>query len=1027
MFHLLIKRPKVTLTFLTLLIIIGVLTAFQLSKREIPEISVNVGTITTVYPGAVPELVERSITNPLEEELESINGIKEMTSVSGAGISSIVLELTDDVDRDKVFSDVRQAVSDTSNSFPEDALNPVVNSDIQTGALSSYHIVSDDRELLQEQRELLLSWQKEIEKIDGVRKVSFKGIMEDQYLLTLDQEKMDENQILFPDILTSINKELEITPLGSQEIDNVNKQLSLNHIENIEEIEKVFVKTSSEGEDIFIGDIATLELVPKEKPSLVQYNDTPALSMTVLQEKGVDIPSLHNKVNEKVEELASDLPDNTELDMYYTQNTIVGKIFTDLGTSFLISILVVVLVTLLGLNVNSAILVAIAIPSSIALGLIPLPYMGVDLNQISIIGMIIALGILVDDAIVINDNIRRRYVLGDKPLEGALKGSKEVRVSIITSTLAIVFTFLPLTFITGSNGAFIRALPSVLITTIIGSTIIALTIVPIFLVWRQKRFEEKAKKKNRKMRDGLLGKPLEALAAWYSEKILKKVVKFPMRVGLSVLIFCTLVYGLVPFIPVVFFPSADREEVTITVTLPPGETIESTDDYLSEMRSFLEEEDKNIYEVTTFVGTSEPGLFGSVVSNPGENIGQLVLRVERESQSASETIERWEDTLRERYSDAVISMSTIEAGPPVGAPIAITVSGEELDELMSAVDEMKEDITGIDGSGAVLDDVGKPRPTITYVPVREELQKHGITPSEISEQIRLITDGVPMGTYDNGVTSRDFTIKLDGVEAGKAVDLEEIELPSKTQAAQGPPELVPLSDLLSVEEGEEIQSIPHTDGERTVTIRTYPKDEQKAQVEEEIQKLADEYTTDSISVSVGGESSARSDFFVEIGKLFIIVVFLIYLLMVVQFNSLRIPLLIMSSVYLAVSGAMIGLFITQTGLGFMAMMGIVSLAGIVVRNATVFIEFMEQRLNEGASLVEAVVESGQARLRPVVLTAVTSMGALLPIAFSGDVLFTPLAISIISGIFFSTIFTLLFVPAFYTLIKRKKVNSTEEG
>ena len=1020
MFDAIIKRPKVTMTFLVLLIIIGALTALQLPKREIPEISVNVSTVTTIYPGANPELVERTVTNPLEEKLEDVKGITEITSVSGSGISTIVLELDDKEDRNQILSEVRQMTADVSQTFPENVFTPEVNSEISAGTLSSYHILSEDREVLQNQTELMMEWKKELEKIEGVREVSFKGLPEDQYELLLDSERMKEKGIIFPDITDAINNELNITPLGSQEVEEEKKQLLIDHINTIEEVEKVYIKLDGEGNEVFVGDIGSLKLVPKEKPNLVTFQDTPAVSMTIYQEAGVDIPSIHKVVDEKVRKLAEDLPSEVSLDEYYTQNTIVGKIFKDLGISFLISIIVVVFVALLGLSANSALIVAIAIPTSILLGLIPLPYMDVDINQISIIGMIVALGILVDDGIVISDNIRRRYKLGDRALQGALRGAKEVRVSIITSTLAVVFTFLPLTFIGGSNGAFIRALPTVLITAIIGSTIIALTLVPIFLVWRQKQVEKKSV--TAKQREGLLDKPLNSIANWYSEKILKKIVKFPLRVGFLVLAFCTLVYGLVPFIPVVFFPSADREEVSVTVTLPPEITLEQTENFLYDMKTFMEKEDPTIYEVTTFAGTGEPGLIGSPMSNPGENSGQLVLRVDKEAQSAEQTIDKWQDTLREKYADAIISMRTIEAGPPVGAPIAITVSGDQLQELMDTVTNMKEDLSNIEGSGAVIDDVGESRPTIVYTPNRDEMQRHGITTNEISQQIRLLTDGVPMGSYDDGTQSRDLSIKIDGVKQGEEINLEEIELPSQATSVQGPPELVPLSSLITLNEGEEIQSIPHSDGQRTVTIRTYPKDNQKSEVEKEINQLAEKYSSDSIDVSVGGESSARTDFFIEVGKLFIIVVFLIYILMVVQFNSLRIPLLIMSSVYLAISGAVIGLFITQTGLGFMAMMGIVSLAGIVVRNATVFIEFMEQRLQEGADLIDAVIESGEARLRPVLLTAVTSIGALLPVAFSGDVLFTPLAISIISGIFFSTIFTLLFIPAFYTVIKRKKAN-----
>jgi multidrug efflux pump subunit AcrB len=432
--------------------------------------------------------------------------------------------------------------------------------------------------------------------------------------------------------------------------------------------------------------------------------------------------------------------------------------------------------------------------------------------------------------------------------------------------------------------------------------------------------------------------------------------------------------------------------------------------------------DEDIYETTIFAGSGEPGIFGSTVSNSGENTGQIVLRVDREKKSAAETIEEWQPKLREENPDGVIMLSTIEAGPPVGAPIALSVVGEDMNELMETVKGLKMEIYGLDGSGVVIDDVGTPLPTINYVPNREAMEEHGITAQEISNQIRLKTEGIPVGSYEAGKERETLTIIQDLMDEGETLNLENLELPSKLATTEfGAPVLVPLSELVTREETEALPLIPHKNGDRTVTVRVYPGDKDKQKLEKQVEEIADSYETESTSISVGGESSARSDFFIEVGKLFIIVVFLIYILMVIQFNSLRLPLLIMSSVYLAISGAVIGLFLTQTGLGFMAMMGIVSLAGIVVRNATVFIEFMEQRLQEGATLSEAVLDSGKARFRPIVLTAFTSIAALIPIAFSGDVLFTPLAISIISGIFFSTFFTLLFVPAFYFVIKRRKV------
>ncbi|WP_257008339.1 efflux RND transporter permease subunit [Bacillus sp. FJAT-45350] len=294
---------------------------------------------------------------------------------------------------------------------------------------------------------------------------------------------------------------------------------------------------------------------------------------------------------------------------------------------------------------------------------------------------------------------------------------------------------------------------------------------------------------------------------------------------------------------------------------------------------------------------------------------------------------------------------------------------------------------------------------------------------EVSEQIRLRTEGIPVGNFDDGLNFRDMRLTVDEQVVGESLDLSALGIPSRATQQEGVPSvIVSFDQFIEEKEVELIQRIPHSNGERTVTVRVYPN-EGANNLEQQINETVDEYSlADGYTISIGGETEARSDFFIEVGKLFLVVIFLIYIVMAVQFYSLTTPILVMSTVYLALSGAVIGLFITQTGLGFMAMMGLVSLAGIVVRNSIVLIEFIEQRMREGMDLIEAVIESGRARLRPILLTALTAIGALIPIALSGDVLFTPLAVSIISGIFFSTFFTLLIVPALYMWIASKKKN-----
>ncbi|PYZ97423.1 acriflavin resistance protein [Alteribacter lacisalsi] len=1027
MFNAVIKKPKITLMFILVVTIIGALTYTQLPQREIPEVTFDIGTIGTVYPGASPEQVERQITSPLEDELVNLDGIADMSSVSTSGFSNIVIEISESADRERVFSEIRQTVSDVSADFPSEVQTPDLSEEVQLGALSSYHLLSEDRENLYELNGMLDDWEQQIQAIPGVQGTLVKGIPSEELVIDIDYDALLEEGLQIPDVITALEEELNTAPLGVERIDDENVQLAIPQTQEIEALEDLSIGLNFSDEPVLLSEVGTISIERVENEDLITYENTPAASFTVIPDDGVDIPGLNETVDERINALAADLPAEVELDQFYTQNTIVQQIFGDLALSFLFAIIAVVLVTLLGLNLSSAAIVALAIPVSILIGLVPLPFMGVDLNQISIIGMIIALGILVDDAIVVGDNVQRKYQEGLSPVEGAIEGTKEVRTSIITSTLAIVFTFLPLVFITGANGDFIRALPSVLITTILASTVIALSLVPIYLIWRQKRKERKDKGRKAANEEpavkvGLLGKQIDKLADWYSGKILRRVVKHPLKVAISGLVFCILCYGLIPFIPVVFFPSADREEVTVEVRLPAGTPIDQTEEILFDMADTILAEDEAIYETAIYAGDGLPPLFGEGMTNTGEETGEILLRTDREIQSAEETISRWTEPLQDAYPDAVIELGTIEAGPPVGAPIAIKIQGPEMDELKTIRDEMMDYISSLPETATVVDDLGDDRPVVLYEPDRELMEENGITLNQISEQIGLATEGIPLEDFDDGTSSIPMQLIVNG--DNDELVLDDFVIPSQASGDGGAPDLISLEDLVSETRTEQTPLIARENGDRTITVRVFPSDDGQQDLEEQIESYVEDTVTASgfdndYTISIGGETEDRDDFFVELATLFLVVIFLIYIVMAIQFYSLLMPFLIMSTVFLAITGAIIGLFITQTGLGFMAMMGIVSLSGIVVRNSIVLVEFIEQRRRAGVPLEDAVVNAGNVRLRPILLTAITAIAALLPVAFSGDVLFVPLSISIISGLLFSAVFTVVLVPAFYMVLKRR--------
>ncbi|MEI2663046.1 efflux RND transporter permease subunit [Rossellomorea sp. LJF3] len=1006
-----LKRSKIVLIFILLFVIIGIFTFIQLPQREIPETSVNIGTVTTVYPGATVDSVERTITNPIESSLQSIGGIKEISSSSAAGFSTIIVEVEDGEDKKEVFGDVRQAVSDASTSFPEEVFDPEVNESTVKMPIVSYHLVSDNKESLLELDDEVSRWKEEVEDLSGVSSVTVKGLPEEEIKIELKKEELKASGLNPSSVMNAINDEYYPTPLGKQEVDNEVVQLTVDHFTTLDEMRELFVGKNPKGESILLGDIANVKVSPKEVKDIVTFEGKPSLSFTAFVQPGEDIPTVDERVSDKVDELSDSLPAGVELVPYYSQASTVTDIFDGLFKSLAISVVAVILTTALGLTISGAFVVALAVPISVLMGLIPLPFAGVDLNQISVIGAIIALGILVDDSIVVNDNIQRRYKLGDGALMGAITGVKEIWVSIVTSSFAIVFTFLPLIFLSGGNGAFIRALPTVLITTIIASTLVALIFVPIMRYFLYSKTKKKVSDA-----PGLLGKPLNKIADFYADTVLKKFSKRPFIVSAIGLVFTTAIFGLIALTPFEFFPSADREEVTVDVTLPIGTPIEETSNTLEEIEKLLKT-DEGVYETSSFAGTGLPNLFNSSLSNSGQNTGQLVARVDRKNQTAQGLIDEWTDKLRKEYPEAKIFMETIQQGPPAGAPVTVTVSGPDMDRLIELRDKISTEINSLD-TELVVDNVGKMEPTIVYEPNREKLKENGITINDVSQQLRLATEGIPMKSFDNGVTKRDMTLLLEGNEG--EVDLSSLEVPAEAANPPGPPNLVSLNELVTPEKKEELQLIPHKDGERAITIRAFPGEEEnyKENVQEIVKDVRKDLDDNNYSITLGGENEAQNDFFAEITILFIIVIFLVYLLIALQFNSLSLPFLVLVAVYLAIAGAILGLFVTQTPISFLAVMGMVSLTGIVVRNSVVLIEFIEQGLQSGMSVKEAVVESGRTRLRPILLTALTSIVALIPVAVSGDALFTPLAVTIISGILFSAVLTLIIVPMMYMVFHR---------
>ncbi len=1025
-----LERSKLFIFLILILMLVGVYTFLTLPQREIPETPPGLVLISTILPGAEPEKVETSITNPIERQLQSIDGIASMNSISANSASIITLEIEDGIEPDGLINSIQQQAQRAAGSFPDQAQDVSVEKLDLTFPLVSYMFYGDEEELAQLE-EPLAKLSDEVEAVSGVAGTQVKGLNGEQVVIELDGDALAENQLQPFEVLQSLQQANQPLSLGTHSDGEQQFVLTVQQSQGIEKLRKLQVGQTA----VPLADVASVELTEVQADDIVTFEGESSVSYTVFLQTGQDVPSVDDRVSEVIDGFNEDLPAGISAERYVSQAENVNEIFSTLYISLLIAVLAVLIVTTAGLTLYGAFAVALTVLASVLIGLIPIPSLGVDLNQISVIGLIIAIGILVDDSIVVNDNIQRRYKLGDNTLTGAINGVKEVYPSIVSSSLAIVVTFSPLLLLSGGNGAFIKALPSVLITTILASTVLSITLVPMMQYLRTKR-------KKRKISDtpGFLGKPLEKLAQVYSEKVLKGVLKHPWLTGVGGLVIATALLSLALFTPFEFFPEADREEVTMNVRLAEGTTIEETDAFIQEVTQEVASEDEDVNETAVFTGEGLPNLFAASMDNTGANTGQVAFRIDREATSASAFIDKWQPELRERYPDAEIFLDTIVQGPPVGAPVTVTATGEDINELAALRDSLEEEML-TNGASVVTDNLGAAVPAIEYVPEQETLEDNGIALSTVTNQLQLLTQGVPLYTLYEGQTPYQVILKQAGITEGETIDLSAFSLPASSAASDeeaqdgeagppaaaqpGPPELIALDELLTAQETTTLAQVPHQSGDRAITLRAFGEaDDFEAQMLEIVDNARADLPA-GYELSTGGENSDQEAFFAEIGILFLVVLLLVYLVIAFQFKSFGLPFLVLIAVYLGISGAILGLFLTQTPLSFLGVMGIVSLTGIVVRNAVVLIDFVEvRRLTGDFDIKEAIIESGYARIKPIVLTSLTSIVALLPVALSGDPLFEPLAVTIIAGLMFSGIFTLVMIPALYYLFNRKDKKQT---
>jgi multidrug efflux pump subunit AcrB len=1029
-----IRKKNITILIFVIAVIGGIYGFFTLPMQESPDITSYTAVVTTVLPGGTPETVEKTVTKEIEEHLKEMQGIKAITSDSRDSVSIVTVELKKDQKPKEKWDELRKKVDNAAAKLPDEAQKPQVNDDLAKNFIQTINITANSFAELYAARATIEDLQNTLKTIDGVADVTVIGLPQKQVRVDLDTQKLFNYGVSWGQVAAAIQANQDKTPLGNLNSDNHSYQLVLSEQYDAANLNNIAVAATQAGDALYLRDVGQAYLTTEEAGHYVYHNGKPAINLTLTSEAGNDVPSTQKKVNDKLAAFEKSLPAGLQYENLYSADEHLREMFFRLAREMLAAILAVIFICSLGLSLVNALIIALAIPISMAISLLAAPIFDVTFNQLTIFGLIVVLGILVDDAVVVNDNIERHLQIGQPVDEAAIRGSKEVFTSIVTATLATICTFLPTAYMQGMLGHFIRPLPVIVCVSMLASMVMSLTIIPIFRQWHGRRggleraglirkglIRKGAKATEADAADdkspGLLGKQISRLINWYADKYMPRILKKPVQAVLLSAFVTILAYSLVLVTPIQLFPTADRGEFLINIANQTGSSIAATDEVVRGVADWVSSQ-PNVEKVSSFAGGPAPAMFST-----DENIqdsaqsGQIFVKVDSSKTSVAALVGTWGTELKKLYPAAEIVPKELQSGLPIGKPVVLRIYGKDIAQLRSLAQDVKEKLKKIAGTSDIKDNIGIDNYSYQIAinePLRAKLQ---VDYAALTSSIRLVSEGITVAKFDDQNDLSDIVIYANRSAGNTMADFERLYIPN----ARG--QQILLTQIARITPSFAINSIPHRNLTRYVEISSGVQGSATgagvmSQIKKEIGALdwPEGYTWEA-----GGETVESLDVFTDLLNLLVISALLILLLIILQFNTFRAPLIIAVTFFLAFGGSILGIFITGKQLGFMAILGVITLIGIVARNGIVLIEFIENERQRGLELQEAVINAGKARLRPVLLTALTAIAGLTPMAVAGAELFKSMAISIIFGLAYATILTLVVVPSLYVILAKRKI------
>jgi multidrug efflux pump subunit AcrB len=1000
-----VERWQFTLVLFGLLIAVGVNSLLNIPRSEDPEFHAPVPTVVAVYPGADPQDIERLVVDPIEDAINELDDIKRIDSRSLDGVGVVQIEFHWHTDADDVYDEVVREVNRIRSQLPADLASLEVRKAgsglVNIAQVALVSETADYREL----KDLAERLRDSIETVPGVRRSEAWAFPQPEVRVAVDLERMGRAGVTIGQIERAIRGENASIPGGAVDVGlrkfNLRTSGSYDSLEEIAET----VVASRDGRIVKLRDVAEVGWEDSEVRYTGRFKGERAVFVTANAKDRVDVFAVRNGIQERLDRFEATLPEHVRLERGFDQTRNVKKRLGRLGLDFAIAI-ALVLLTLLPLGLRASLVVMISIPLSLAIGLSMLYFTGFSLNQLSIAGFVLALGLLVDDSIVVVENISRYLRAGYSRVEAAIAATDQIALAVLGCTVTLLFAFLPLLFLPEGAGIFIRSLPAAVLYTVLASLFVAYTVIP-FLASRVLRAEGETGEGGRALK-AVTG----AIRRWYVPALQRALAR-PRATMVAATAFVLGSLALVPLIGFSLFPSADIPQFRITVETPDGASLADTDRALR----FVEDELARREEVKHWfanLGRGNPRVYYNIFpEETSANVAEVFAELHGYNPQRSPRLYEELRTAFAEYPGARILLESYQNGPPINAPIEVAISGPDLEQLRALAAEAEALIEATPGTRDVDNPVRRLRTDLNLGIDSQKAALLGVAPVEIDRTVRAAVAGLSAGKYrEPDGDEFDITLRLPMQGRPTLEVLDRIEVAS----ASGRP--VPLRQLASPEFSAASSLVRRHDREREVLITAYPQAGfNTGKVTREVfQRLEGLELPAGYSLRAGGELEARQESFGGIGTAVLVAVFGILAVLVLEFGSFRSMAIVAGVIPLGVAGGLIALLVTGYTLSFTATIGLVALIGIQIKNSILLVDFSNQLREQGVALEDAIARAGEIRFLPILLTSATAIGGLLPLAVQGSGLYSPLAIVIIGGLVSSTLLGGIVTPVMYRLL-----------